>query len=114
MLTVIQRAIAGLIRLNERPTSRATDDDPTPAARAARALISSTRAPSALRNGLLQLPDVRDVKIVEMPNGVPGEVALNISLAQGVATQGDELPDTVKARIRAVPPASASSAARPG
>jgi len=48
---------------------------------------------------------VRDVKIVEMPSGVPGEVALNISFAQGVATQGDELPDAVKARIEELRPA---------
>jgi uncharacterized phage protein gp47/JayE len=109
VLTVIQRAIAGLdTAVNERPTSRATDDesDTELRARTRDALISSNKGTvGALRNGLLQLPDVRDVKIVEMPNGVPGEVALNISLAQGVATQGDELPDAVKARIEELRPA---------
>lgn len=109
VLTVIQRAIAGLdTAVNERPTSRATDDesDTELRARTRDALISSNKGTvGALRNGLLQLPEVRDVKIIEMPNGVPGEVALNISLAQGVATQGDELPDAVKARIEDLRPA---------
>ena len=58
-----------------------------------------------MRNGLLQLPEVRDVKIVEMPNGVPGEVTLNVSLAQNVTTQGNELPDAVKACIEDLRPA---------
>jgi hypothetical protein len=108
-LTVIQRAIAGLDAVtNERPTARATSDesDAELRARARDALISSNKGTlGALRNGLLQLPEVRDVKIIEMPNGVPGEVMLNVSLAQNVTTQGDELPDAVKACIEDLRPA---------
>jgi uncharacterized phage protein gp47/JayE len=109
VLTVIQRAIAGLdTAVNERPTSRATNDetDTELRARARDALMSSNKGTlGALRNGLLQLPEVRDVKIFEFPNGVPGEVMLKVSLAQGVATQGDELPDAVRARIEDLRPA---------
>ncbi|MET0631903.1 MAG: hypothetical protein ABWY92_13670 [Xanthobacteraceae bacterium] len=108
-LTVIQRAIAGLDAVtNERPTARATSDesDAELRARTRDALISSNKGTlGALRNGLLQLPEVRDVKIIEMPNGVPGEVTLNVSLAQNVTTQGDELPDAVKACIEDLRPA---------
>jgi Baseplate J-like protein len=108
-LTVIQRAIAGLDAVtNERPTARATSDesDAELRARTRDALISSNKGTlGALRNGLLQLPEVRDVKIIEMPNGVPGEVMLNVSLAQNVTTQGDELPDAVKACIEDLRPA---------
>lgn len=108
-LTVIQRAIAGLDAVtNERPTARATSDefDAELRARARDALISSNKGTlGALRNGLLQLPEVRDVKIIEMPNGVPGEVTLNVSLAQNVTTQGNELPDAVKACIEDLRPA---------
>lgn len=109
VLSVIQRAIAGLDTVtNARPTSRATEDesDTELRARARDALISSNKGTvGALRNGLLQLPEVRDVKVIEMPNGVPGEVALNISLAPGVSTQGDELPDAVRERIEDLRPA---------
>ena len=108
-LTVIQRAIAGLDAVtNERPTARATSDesDAELRARPRDALISSNKGTlGALRNGLLQLPEVRDVKIIEMPNGVPGEVTLNVSLAQNVTTQGNELPDAVKACIEDLRPA---------
>ena len=108
-LTVIQRAIAGLDAVtNERPTARATSDesDAELRARARDALISSNKGTlGALRNGLLQLPEVRDVKIIEMPNGVTGEVTLNVSIAQNVTTQGNELPDAVKACIEDLRPA---------
>jgi uncharacterized phage protein gp47/JayE len=109
VLTIIQRAIAGLDTVtNERPTSRATEDesDTELRARAREALASSDKGTvGALRNGLLQLPEVRDVQIQEMPNGVPGEVAINVSLAQGVAAPVDDLPATVLARIEELRPA---------
>ncbi|MEN3333444.1 MAG: hypothetical protein V7641_2809 [Blastocatellia bacterium] len=108
-LTVIQRAIAGLDSVtNERDTSRATENesDTELRARAREALASSDKGTvGALRNGLLQLPDVRDVQIQEMPNGVPGEVAINVSLAQGVVAPGDDLPASVLARIEELRPA---------
>lgn len=108
-LTVIQRAIAGLDSVNnERPTSRATEDegDVELRARAREALASSDKGTvGALRNGLLQLPEVRDVEIQEMPNGVPGEVAIKVSLAQDAGAQGEELPKTVQARIEELRPA---------
>jgi len=109
VLTVIQRAIAGLDTVvNERSTSRATDDesDVELRARARDALLSSNKGTiGALRNGLLQLPEVRDVKIIEMPNGVAGEVAIQVSLAPGAGAPGDELPAAVKARIEELRPA---------
>lgn len=109
VLTVIQRAIAGLDSVtNQRPTSRATEDesDAELRGRAREALGSSNKGTvGALENGLLQLPEVRDVQIVEMPNGVPGEIAINVSLAQGVTAPGDELPESVRARIEELRPA---------
>jgi uncharacterized phage protein gp47/JayE len=109
VLTVIQRAIAGLDTVtNERPTARATEDesDTELRARARAALASSNKGTvGALRNGLLQLPEVRDVEIREMPNGLPGEVAINVSLAQGVAAPGDDLPASVLVRIEELRPA---------
>jgi len=109
VLTVIQRAIAGLDTVtNERPTARATEDesDTELRARAREALASSDKGTvGALRNGLLQLPEVRDVQIQEMPNGLPNEVAINVSLAQGVTAPGDDLPAAVLARIEELRPA---------
>lgn len=106
VLTVIQRAIAGLDSVtNERPMTRATEDeaDVELRARARAALASSDKGTvGALRNGLLQLPEVRDVQIQEMPNGVPGEVAIKVSLAQGVGAAGEE---AVQARIDELRPA---------
>lgn len=108
-LTVIQRAIAGLDTVvNERPTSRATEDesDIELRARARDALMASNKGTvGALRNGLLQLPEVRDVKVIEMPNGVAGEVAIHVSLAPGVAAPGDDLPPAVLDRIEELRPA---------
>jgi uncharacterized phage protein gp47/JayE len=109
VLNVIQRAIAGLDSVtNQRPTSRATEDetDTELRARAREALAASDKGTvGALENGLLQLPDVRDVQIVEMPNGVPGEIAINVSLAPGVTAPGDELPESVRKRIEELRPA---------
>jgi len=51
----------------------------------------------------LQLPEVRSVKLVEMPNGVPGEIALSIDLAQGAG--GGALPRAVLERIEELRPA---------
>lgn len=107
VLTVVQRAIAGLDTVtNERPTTRASDDetDEQLRARARDALLASNKGTvSAIEHGLLQLPEVRSVKLVEMPNGVPGEIKLSIDLAQpGV---GGALPRAVLDRIEELRPA---------
>jgi hypothetical protein len=95
-LTVIARLVAGLSEVtNERPTTRATGDesDDDLRLRAGDALTSVDKGTiEALRHGLLQLGDVRDVRVEEMPNGVPGEVRLVLSL--------DENPDEARIQDR--------------
>jgi uncharacterized phage protein gp47/JayE len=107
VLTVIQRAIAGLETVtNERATTRASDDesDAQLRARARDALLASNKGTvGAIEHGLLQLPDVRGVKIVEMPNGVPGEISVAISLVRPSAAPG--LPRAVQARLEELRPA---------
>jgi hypothetical protein len=107
VLTVVQRAIAGLDTVtNERPTTRASDDetDEQLRARARDALLASNKGTvSAIEHGLLQLPEVRSVKLVEMPNGVPGEIQLSIDLAQPAS--GGGLPRAVLDRIEELRPA---------
>lgn len=107
VLTVVQRAIAGLENVtNERPTTRSSDDesDEQLRARARDALLASNKGTlSALEHGLLQLPEVRSVKLVEMPNGVPGEIKLSIDLAQTGAAGA--LPRAVLERIEELRPA---------
>lgn len=107
VLTVVQRAIAGLDTVtNERPTTRSSDDetDEQLRARARDALLASNKGTvSAIEHGLLQLPEVRSVKLVEMPNGVPGEIKLSVDLAQPSA--GGGLPRAVLDRIEELRPA---------
>ncbi|HEX9821341.1 MAG TPA: hypothetical protein VGD07_17200 [Methylomirabilota bacterium] len=107
VLTVIQRSIAGLETVtNERGTTRASGDetDEQLRGRARDALIASNKGTvSAIEHGLLQLPEVRSVKVVEMPNGVPGEISIAVSLKQPAADS--ELPAAVKNRIEALRPA---------
>jgi uncharacterized phage protein gp47/JayE len=110
VLTVVQRAIAGIERVtNLRPTARATEDesDDELRARVRDALLSSNKGTvGAIRNGLLALPEVRDVKVQEQPNGVPGEIKVSISLAPGTAAApGKEFPDSVLDRIEELRPA---------
>lgn len=110
ILSVVQRSIAGVDAVtNPAPTVRATADesDEELRARARDALIASNKGTvAALRNGLLQLPDVKDVAIAEMPNGVPGEIALTISLTpDAVVRAGQTLPDSVLNRIEELRPA---------
>jgi hypothetical protein len=106
-LTVIQQAIAGLESVtNERPTTRASDDesDAELRQRARVALLASNKGTvPAIQHGLLQIPEVRDVKVVEMPNGVPGEISLTISM-DGSIPDG-KLPDSVLERIEQLRPA---------
>jgi uncharacterized phage protein gp47/JayE len=106
-LRVIQRAIAGIDAVtNERPTTAATQDetDDELRTRARGALLASNKGTlGALRFGLLQMPGVRDVRIEEYPNGVPGEVRVSVSLDQ--SGPGDELPPTIRNRIEDLRPA---------
>ena len=108
VLSVIQRAIAGLDTVvNERPTARGTEDesDQELRGRARSALLGSSNGTiEAITYGLLQMPQVRDVKITEMPNGVPGEIAVAVSLVEPPADPA-KLPDMVLARIEELRPA---------
>ncbi len=104
-LTVIARAVAGLSEVtNERPTSRASEDESDEdlrlRIRGALALADKGTL-EAIRHGLLQMAQVRDVKVVDMPNGVPGEIALTISLEDGKT----EIPAEVFQRIEQLRPA---------
>jgi len=106
VLVVVQRAIAGIEKvINERPTTLASaeESDVELRARAKGALGAANKGTlDALRNGLLLLPEVRDVKIVDMPNGVPGEIQISVSLADA----GDgPLPPAVRRRIDELRPA---------
>lgn len=114
VLVVVQRAIAGIEKVvNERPTTQASADesDVELRARAKSALAAANKGTlDAIRNGLLLLPEVRDVKIVDMPNGVPGEIQLSVSLAAG----GDgPLPPAVRRRIEELRPAGIRVVASP-
>ncbi|MFN7963270.1 MAG: baseplate J/gp47 family protein [Thermoanaerobaculia bacterium] len=108
VLTVIQRAIAGLESVtNERPTSRASEaeTDEELRSRARSALLASDKGtPAAIRFGLLQLPEVRDVRVIEMPNGVPGEIRVEVAVdpPQPVSSP---LPPRVLARLDELRPA---------
>ncbi|HEX5414788.1 MAG TPA: baseplate J/gp47 family protein [Chloroflexota bacterium] len=108
VLTVIQRSIAGLDTVvNERPTTRASDDetDGELRGRARSALLASNNGTvEAITFGLLQMPEVRDVKIAEMPNGVPGEIAVSVSLVDPPADPS-KLPPSVQVRIEELRPA---------
>lgn len=104
-LTVIQRAIAGLDSVvNERPTTRVNDaeTDEELRARARAALLSANKGTvESIRFGLLQMPEVRDVFIEEFPNGVAGELRVNVVLANG----GSTVPASVADRLELLRPA---------
>ncbi len=106
-LSVIQRAIAGLDSVsNERPTSRVNEEetDEELRARTRAALLAANKGTlESIRFGLLQLPDVRDVSLDEFPNGVPGELRVNVVLAEGGG--GATLPASVLERIEELRPA---------
>jgi len=106
-LSIIQRAIAGLDTVtNERPTSRVNEEetDEELRARARDALLAANKGTlESIRFGLLQLPDVRDVSLDEFPNGVPGELRVNVVLADG--NGGTTLPPEVLERIEQLRPA---------
>jgi hypothetical protein len=84
VLTVVQRAIAGLDTVtNEAPTTTSTSDetDVELRARARVALLTAAKGTvPALTNGLLALPQVRAVNVEERPDDVPGDVRVSLSL----------------------------------
>ncbi|MBC6459916.1 baseplate J/gp47 family protein [Actinomadura sp. HBU206391] len=104
-LTSVQRAIAGIDRVtNERPTTTAGADetDVELRARVRVALVSAAKGTlPALVNGLLALPSVRAVNIVERPDDVPGELAVAVSLQ----TPAAQIPAEVTDRIEELRPA---------
>jgi len=108
VLQVVQKVIAGIDQVtNEKPTTRVSDDetDQELRARARVALLGSNRGTvEAIVNGLFQLPDVRDVGLIEMPNGVPGEIKLSISLTDPPPAPG-VLPPAVLEAIEKLRPA---------
>jgi uncharacterized phage protein gp47/JayE len=104
-LTIIARAVAGLSEVtNERPTSRASEDESDEdlrlRIRGALALADKGTL-EAIRHGLLQMAQVRDVKVDDMPNGVPGEISLTLSLEDGKM----QVPPEVLLRIEQLRPA---------
>lgn len=104
-LVVIQRAIAGVDAVDhDQPTAAASVDetDPELRARAKVALqVANKGTALAIRHGLLALPDVRDVVVEELPNGVPGELRVTVSMAGGA---GDLTP-AVRAKLEELRPA---------
>jgi uncharacterized phage protein gp47/JayE len=106
VLTVIQRATAGLDSVtNDRVTSTPSQDetDQELRSRARAALLASNKGTvGALRDGLLQMPEVKAVDIQEFPDDVAGELRLSISLSQPSAAA---LPASVRARIEELRPA---------
>jgi uncharacterized phage protein gp47/JayE len=86
VLSVIQRAIAGLDTVtNEAPTTTSSQDesDVELRARARVALLAAAKGTlPALTNGLLALPQVRAVSVQEQPDGVPGDVRVSLSLTE--------------------------------
>jgi len=107
-LAVIQRAIAGLDGAsNARPTTRSANDETDEALRARTrdALLTANKGTvEAIRHGLLAMQSVRDVAVVEMPNGVAGEIRLSIQLDESAPADGT-LPQRVLDRIEQLRPA---------
>lgn len=99
-LIAIGSAIAGLDTVtNTAPTTRAQQDetDEQLRARARSALLGSSKGTlDAIKYGLLQLPGVTGVDVVEPPD-TPGELLVHVRVATG--GPNDPLPQTVLDRI---------------
>lgn len=106
VLVVIQRSIAGIDTVtNDRPTTTSADDetDLELRSRARVALLAASKGTiPAMEYGLLQLPDVKSVKIEEEPRRVAGELRIAVTLAHG---DGSTLPSSVTQRIEELRPA---------
>ena len=107
VLSVIQRAIAGLDTVtNEAPTTTSSQDesDVELRARARVALLTAAKGTlPALTNGLLALPQVQAVSVQERPDGVPGDVRISLSLTEPPAD--GSIPATVLDAIEDLRPA---------
>jgi uncharacterized phage protein gp47/JayE len=99
-LTVIGRAVAGLSGVtNERATTRSSDNesDDDLRLRVSGALAAASKgAVESIRYGLMNLPEVRDVVVTEMPNGLPGEIDVAVSLADGSTTMPAKIVDRLE------------------
>lgn len=111
-LSVVQETIAGIDTVtNERPTTHASDDesDAELRTRTRDALLAANKGTvESIREGLLQMNEVRDARIEEMPNGIPGEIRVLVSVADGAAGPAAEpgkLPARILARIEELRPA---------
>lgn len=108
ILAVVQRAIAGLDTVtNSRPTVRADQDETDEALRARTrdALLTANKGTlEAIEHGLMALPGVTGVSIVEMPNGVAGEIQVSVQL-EHMPAPGSDLPQNVIDRIEELRPA---------
>jgi uncharacterized phage protein gp47/JayE len=108
VLKIVQRPIAGIDAVtNDRPTTRASEDetDVELRARARGALLAGNKGTvDSIKFGLLQTAGVRDAKVEEMPNGVPGEIRIVISLENPPAA-GAPLPQRIHDRIEELRPA---------
>jgi hypothetical protein len=100
-LVSVERAIAGLDSVvNDAPTTRASGDetDEQLRARARSALLASSKGTlAAIKYGLLQLPEVTGVELVEPP-ATPGELLVHVRLSKP-GNPGDPLPPAVLHRI---------------
>jgi uncharacterized phage protein gp47/JayE len=99
-LTVIGRAVAGLSGVtNERATTRSSDNesDDDLRLRVSGALAAASKGTvESIRYGLMNLPEVRDVVVTEMPNGLPGEIDVAVSLADGSTTMPAKIVDRLE------------------
>src|SRR5262249_37063521 len=72
-------------------------------ARARSALLAASKGTlPAIEHGLLELPQVKSVKVIEAPNGVAGEISVSVDLADAGASG---LPPEVFDRIEELRPA---------
>lgn len=101
----LEVAIAGVSAVSNPEPARqlsAPETDDELRRRAPGALHGVVRGTvDALRFGLLSVPGVKDVTIIEAPNGVAGEVRLEIAYSQ----EDDETRQLVDQRIRELRPA---------
>ncbi|MES2443253.1 MAG: hypothetical protein V4574_10520 [Pseudomonadota bacterium] len=108
ILAVVQRAIAGLDTVsNSRPTTRASQDETDEALRARTrdALLTANKGTlEAIEHGLMAMPGVTGVSIVEMPNGVAGEIQVSVQL-DNPPPAGSDLPQHIVDRIEELRPA---------
>jgi len=101
----LETAIAGISEVsNEQPAyaAPAVETDEALRRRARGALFGAVRGTvEAIRFGLLSVPGVRHVGVVEAPNDVPGEIALEVSYEDDRA----EVRAQVAARLEELRPA---------